>query len=94
MTTLSTAPDSLISEDDAQSPSTLRESVTKALSNYFSQLGDQTANDIYNMILADIEIPLLQAMMEHTHGNQSKTAIYLGISRGTLRKKLKLYDMI
>jgi len=95
MTTLSTTPDALNSAAEPQSPTTLRESVTNALSNYFSQLDDQTAtNDIYNTMLAEIEIPLLETIMDYTQGNQSKTAIYLGISRGTLRKKLKIYNML
>lgn len=72
---------------------TLRESVKKALSNYFSKLGDQTPNELYDMVSLEVEPPLLEAVMSFTRGNQSKAAIILGISRGTLRKKLKQYDM-
>lgn len=72
---------------------TLSECVQRALSNYFSQLGDQHPNGLYDMVLGEIERPLLEAMMAYTKGNQSKAAIYMGISRGTLRKKLKIYNL-
>jgi Fis family transcriptional regulator len=46
------------------------------------------------MVLAEVEVPLLEAVMEYTKGNQSRAAILLGLSRGTLRKKLKIYGML
>lgn len=94
MTSLSTTQDSFASAADSKSRTTLRESVKETLSNYFSKLGDDTPDNIYHMMLAEIEIPLLKAIMDYTKGNQSKAAIYLNISRGTLRKKLKTYNMI
>jgi Fis family transcriptional regulator len=45
------------------------------------------------MVLAEIELPLLEAALQKTRGNQTKTAILLGLSRGTLRKKLKQYNL-
>ena len=76
-----------------QSSKTLRENVELAMANYFDQLGDQEASDIYGMVISEVEAPLLEAVMRHTRGNQSKAAILLGISRGTLRKKLKQYGI-
>lgn len=72
----------------------LRESVSRALENYFAQLGNQKPNEVYDMVLREVEEPLLRKMMVYTNGNQSLTAKLLGLSRGTLRKKLKLYDML
>lgn len=46
---------------------------------------------LYEVVLNEIEPPLLQALMEHTRYNQSKAASILGLSRGTIRKKLALY---
>jgi Fis family transcriptional regulator, factor for inversion stimulation protein len=71
----------------------LWEYVQGALSSYFTQLDGQTPSDLYDLVLAEIEDPLLRAVLVHTKGNQSKAAIILGISRGTLRKKLKLYNI-
>jgi Fis family transcriptional regulator, factor for inversion stimulation protein len=72
----------------------LHDSVRQALENYFSQLKGQAPNDLYERVLAQIEEPLLQCVMDYTKNNQSKAAIVLGLSRGTLRKKLKQYGML
>ena len=50
--------------------------------------------NVYDLMLSCIEEPLFKAILNRTRGNQSKAAILLGISRGTLRKKLKRYDLI
>jgi len=78
---------------NTQSSQPLRESVERALENYFSHLDGQPVNDLYDMVLSEIEIPLLETVMGNTRGNQSKAARILGISRGTLRKKLKKYGI-
>lgn len=72
----------------------LHDSVRQALENYFTQLKDQAPNNLYELVLAEVEVPLIQAVMEFTRGNQSRAAILLGLSRGTLRKKLKIYGML
>lgn len=71
----------------------LRECVQKAMNNYFSQLDGQETNGVYQLVLAEVEEPLLEAVMNYTRGNQSKAAIILGINRGTLRTKLKRYGL-
>lgn len=72
----------------------LHDSVRQALENYFNQLKDQAPDNLYELVLAEVEVPLLDAVMEYTKGNQSRAAILLGLSRGTLRKKLKIYGML
>ncbi|MEE4245810.1 MAG: DNA-binding transcriptional regulator Fis [Kangiellaceae bacterium] len=72
---------------------TLRESVNVAIKNYFDSLDGQTPSELYEMVLAEIEAPLLERVMEFTRGNQTKAAIILGLNRGTLRKKLKIYGL-
>jgi Fis family transcriptional regulator len=68
-------------------------SVKQSLHNYFAQLdGEQPAN-LYGLVLAEMEVPLLQVVMRYTNNNQSKAAKVLGISRGTLRKKLAIYQI-
>ncbi len=84
--------------NEADSPAgtatpTLRECVLGAMRNYFNQLGGQSVSNLYDMVLAEIEEPLLRIVMGHTKGNQTKAAKLLGLSRGTLRKKLKIYDI-
>jgi Fis family transcriptional regulator len=72
----------------------LHDSVRQALENYFSQLEGEIPDNVYELILAEVEAPLMEAVMEYTNNNQSRAAIILGLSRGTLRKKLKIYGML
>lgn len=72
----------------------LHDSVRQALENYISQLKGQLPNNLYELILAEVEAPLMDAVMEYTKGNQSRAAVVLGLSRGTLRKKLKMYGLL
>lgn len=67
----------------------LRDSVKQALKNYFAQLNGQDVNDLYELVLAEVEQPLLDMVMQYTRGNQTRAALMMGINRGTLRKKLK-----
>ena len=73
---------------------TLRDHVHKSLRNYFAHLDGQPVTDVYQMVLSEVEAPLLETVMEYTRGNQTKAAILLGLNRGTLRKKLKIYGLI
>ncbi len=72
----------------------LRDSVTIAVRHYLEQLDGQMSTDVYQMVLAEIEAPLLKEIMAYTRNNQTKASIMLGLNRGTLRKKLKQYDLI
>jgi Fis family transcriptional regulator len=80
-----------ISNANAQS---IRDSVAAALENYFSQLDGEEAVNVYEMVLSEMEAPLFEAVMKYTRKNQTKASIMLGLNRGTLRKKLKQYDML
>ena len=72
----------------------LRESVTLAVRHYLNELDGQISADVYQMVLAEIEAPLLREVMAYTGNNQTKASIMLGLNRGTLRKKLKQYNLI
>jgi Fis family transcriptional regulator len=73
---------------------TLRDSVSVALKNYFQHLDGQPVTDVYNMVLSEVEAPLLEEVLRHTRANQTKAAVLLGLNRGTLRKKLKQYGLL
>jgi Fis family transcriptional regulator len=45
------------------------------------------------MVLAEVEAPLLKEIMAYTNNNQTRASVMLGLNRGTLRKKLKQYNM-
>jgi len=73
---------------------TLRDSVETSMNNYFRQLDGQPVTDVYKMVLAEIEAPLLETVMAYTKDNQTKASELLGLNRGTLRKKLKEYGLL
>jgi Fis family transcriptional regulator len=72
----------------------LRASVEEAVNGYFVDLGGGNTHGVYDMVLEEVEPPLLRAVLRHTRNNQSKAARMLGLSRGTLRKKLKQYGLL
>jgi Fis family transcriptional regulator len=72
----------------------LSKSVEIAVENYFDTMEDQAVTDLYEMVLSEVEAPLLSCVLRHTGNNQSQTALVLGLNRGTLRKKLKKYGML
>jgi len=71
----------------------LREQVSAALHDYFSKLEGETAHDIYALVLAEVEAPLLEIVMHYAKGNQTRAAQWLGLNRGTLRKLLAKYEL-
>ena len=73
---------------------TLKESTETALKEYFKTLNGNAPNDLYNLVINEVELPLIEAVMVFTNKNQSQAANILGINRSTLRKKLKLFDLI
>ncbi len=78
----------------SQQGDTLRDCVEKTMRNYFAHLDGQPVTDVYQMVLSEVEAPLLETVLEYTRGNQTKAAIVLGLNRGTLRKKLKQYGLL
>jgi len=80
-----------ISNETQDSVVSLATSVTQSVQKYFSELKGTDPVDLYKFVLEEIETPLFRAVMEHCKYNQSRAAAMLGISRGTLRTKLRRY---
>ena len=68
--------------------------IKELFNRYIQALEGEQPQELYDMFLREFERPFLEAVLHYTRHNQSKAAIILGLSRGTLRKKLKTYDMI
>lgn len=83
-----------VSEDARRREQTLRDCVEQALRNYFEHLDGQDVTDVYDMVLAEVEAPLLESVMHYVKGNQTRASEVLGLNRGTLRKKLKQYGLL
>jgi len=74
--------------------STLRDCVESTLSKYFAQLDGAPVTDVYQLVLTEVEAPLLEQVLKYTRNNQTKASELLGLNRGTLRKKLKQYGLL
>ena len=72
---------------------TLRSCVTAALEKYLETLGGHDCTDLFRLVVAEVEAPLLECVLRYTQGNQSRAAEMLGINRATLRKKLRHYGI-
>lgn len=65
----------------------------EALHGYFASLNGHKPCDLYQLVMGEVEKPLFRAVLGYTNGNQSEAAEILGINRGTLRRKLRSYDL-
>ncbi len=72
----------------------LRENVAEVIDHYFTSLKGEEPRNVYDFFLDEIEEPLLAVVMKNTRYNQSEAARILGLSRGTLRAKLKKFGML
>ena len=66
----------------------IEECVRENLEAYFKDLRDVEPTAMFEMIQRVVERPLLEVVMKHADGNQSRAAEWLGINRNTLRRKL------
>ncbi len=71
----------------------LRNAVKACLELYLRELDGHPASGIYQLVLAEVEPAVLETVMNHAGGNQTRAAEMLGINRATLRKKLRHYGI-
>ena len=71
----------------------IAEAVEKSLDEYFFHLDGEPADDIYRMVIDNVEKTLFKNVMQRAEGNQTQAADMLGINRTTLRNKLKAHRL-
>ncbi len=71
----------------------LRQHVQITVSRYLQDMGKTVPENLYQMLLAEIEPPLIEEILKCTGGNQSRAAEMLGITRNTLRTKMQRYSI-
>jgi Fis family transcriptional regulator len=67
----------------------LADCVKRLLERYFKDLDGEKPTSVYEMVLKNIEKPMIETVLGHAKGNQSLAAEMLGINRNTLRKKMQ-----
>jgi Fis family transcriptional regulator len=77
-----------------KSTAPIQDSVRRSVNRYFKDLNGHQPQELYKMVLQEIEPPLLEVVMDRSGGNQTLASEMLGLNRGTLRKKLKLYKLL
>lgn len=80
--------------ENKQPDNTLSHHVKIALDNYFNNLDGQHTTNLYDMVIQEVEKPLLESVLAYNNNNQSIAAKVLGLSRGTLRKKMQKYSLL
>ncbi len=73
---------------------TLSHLISNELDAYFKNLDGEQPKALYNLIIEQVERPLLEIVMKQINNNQTQASELLGINRGTLRKKLKQYNLL
>lgn len=71
----------------------LRQHVQITINKYLKDMGNTAPENLYQMFLAEIEPPLIEEILKHTGGNQSRAACILGLTRNTLRTKMQRYSI-
>jgi Fis family transcriptional regulator, factor for inversion stimulation protein len=71
----------------------LANSVKSSLTDYFKDLDGQPPHAVYDMVLACVEKPMIEFVLNQAGGNQSKAAEILGLNRNTLRKKMQQHHI-
>lgn len=79
--------------DQDKSNKLLREFVRQSMKEYFKKTDGFPINNIYSLVVGEVEKPLIEETIKYCKGNQSKASEILGLSRGTLRKKMKQYNI-
>lgn len=72
----------------------LCELVRDSLDRYFDDLNGEQPVALYELVIAQVERPLLEVVMRETRGNISKAAQMLGMNRATLRTRLNKYELL
>jgi Fis family transcriptional regulator len=72
----------------------IEDAVRETLDQYFRDLGGSAPHALHELIMNAAEKPLIDVVMQHAGGNQSKAAEWLGINRNTLRRKLVDHQLL
>jgi Fis family transcriptional regulator len=72
----------------------LHDCVRASMEGFFRDLDGTEPANLHDMLVKAVERPLLEVVMEQAQHNQSRAAIWLGLNRNTLRKKLLEHKLI
>lgn len=71
----------------------LRQYVRDVVRQYLKDMGSTPPDNLHQIIITEVEKPLIETVLEETAGNQSRAAEILGITRSTLRSRIRRYGL-
>lgn len=71
----------------------LKDVVSRAVAQYLDDMGNTPPDNLHERIVREVEVPLIRTVLEHTGGNQSRAAEILGMTRSTLRNRIRRYGL-
>lgn len=71
----------------------LHDFVFRVASQFLVDMGSTPPDNLHALIMDEAERALVRAVLEHTAGNQSRAADILGITRTTLRNRIRRYEL-
>ena len=67
----------------------LAECVKRSLERYLKDMDGEKPTAIYEMVMKNVEKPMIETVLGQAKGNQTLAAQMLGINRNTLRSKMQ-----
>ena len=77
----------------SKAPVPLRTHVQSTIRQYLEDMGNTEPEHVHRRLMSEVEPPLIEEVLKYTGGNQSRAARILGITRNTLRSKLRRYSI-
>jgi Fis family transcriptional regulator len=78
-----------------RNPLSLAEKTTQLMDAFYrNNLSKRPLGNVYQIIMSEVELPLLETTMKHAEGDISVAAAILGMSEAGLSKRLKKYHLI
>jgi len=72
----------------------LQDFTRNTVRQYLQNLKGHQAKNLYDFIIDEIEKGVILEVLEFTKGNRTKTSDILGITRTTLRNKIKKHRLL
>lgn len=71
----------------------LGDNVREAMEKYFKDMDGHEPNDLHELVMSQVEKPLIESVIDNARGNISRAALLLGLNRGTLRNRMQKYGL-